>query len=146
LQAHLFVFYFAVIADATPPVAAAAFAAAAIAKASPTIASLHASRFGIAGFTVGFAFIYDPGIMLRGSLFDIVTATLIQLSALTLITAAYAGYFLHSMGWALRGVMGIAGLAAAFLHLLPDTQRLMLALGMLLGVALWQRLGKPAPV
>jgi hypothetical protein len=50
------------------------------------------------------------------------------------------------MGWALRGVMGIAGLAAAFLHLLPDTQRLMLALGMLLGVALWQRLGKPAPV
>ena len=138
LQAHLFVFYFAVIADATPPVAAAAFAAAAIAKASPTIASLHASRFGI-------AFIYDPGIMLRGSLFDIVTATLIQVSALTLITASYAGYLLRPMGWVLRWAMGIVGLAAAFLHLLPDTQRLLLALGVLCGVALWQRLGKPAP-
>ena len=143
LQAHLFVFYFAVIADATPPVAAAAFAAAAIAKASPTIASLHASRFGIAGFTVGFAFIYDPGIMLRGSLFDIATATLIQVSALTLITSAYAGYLLRPMGWVLRCAMGLVGLAAAFLHLLPDTQRLLMALTVLCGVALWQRLGKP---
>jgi TRAP transporter 4TM/12TM fusion protein len=146
LQAHLFVFYFAVIADATPPVAAAAFAAAAIAKASPTIASVHASRFGIAGFTVGFAFIYDPGIMLRGSFFDIVTATLIQLSALTLITSAYAGFLLRPMGWVLRWAMGLAGLAAAFLHVLPDTQRLLLALGVLCGVALWQRLGKPASI
>jgi len=142
LQAHLFVFYFAVIADATPPVAAAAFAAAAIAKASPTIASIHASRFGIAGFTVGFAFIYDPGIMLRGSLFDIVTATLIQLSALTLITAAYAGFLLRPMSWVLRSLVGLAGLIGAFLHLLPDTQRLLLALGTLCGVALWQKLQK----
>jgi TRAP-type uncharacterized transport system fused permease subunit len=124
-------------------VAAAAFAAAAIAKASPTIASLHASRFGIAGFTVGFAFIYDPGIMLRGSLFDIATATLIQVSALTLITSAYAGDLLRPMGWVLRCAMGLVGLAAAFLHLLPDTQRLLLALAVLCGVALWQRLGKP---
>jgi hypothetical protein len=47
------------------------------------------------------------------------------------------------MGWVLRWTMGIIGLAAAFLHLLPDTQRLLLALAMLCGVALWQRLGKP---
>jgi TRAP-type uncharacterized transport system fused permease subunit len=126
-------------------VAAAAFAAAAIAKASPTIASVHASRFGIAGFTVGFAFIYDPGIMLRGSLFDIATATLIQITALTLITASYAGYLLRPMGVILRWAMGLAGLGAAFLHLLPDTQRLLLALGVLFGVALWQRLSKPVP-
>ena len=121
----------------------AAFAAAAIAKASPTIASIHASRFGIAGFTVGFAFIYDPGIMLRGSLFDIVTATLIQISALTLITASYAGYLLRPMGFVLRWTLGLIGLAAAFLHVLPDTQRLILGLGALLAVALWQRL-RPA--
>jgi TRAP-type uncharacterized transport system fused permease subunit len=143
LQAHLFVFYFAVIADATPPVAAAAFAAAAIAKTSPTIASLHASRFGIAGFTVGFAFIYDPGIMLRGSLFDIATATLIQVTALTLITASYAGYLLRPLGWPLRGMLGLIGLIAAFLHMLPDVQRLALALAALGGVALWQRLRSP---
>ncbi len=138
LQAHLFTFYFAVIADATPPVAAAAFAAAAIAKASPTITSVHATRFGIAGFTVGFAFIYDPGIMLRGGLWEILLATTIQVAALTLITASYAGYLLAPTGRVLRIAMAVAGLAAAFAHMLNDGVRLAIGLGLLGGVALLQ--------
>jgi TRAP transporter 4TM/12TM fusion protein len=138
LQAHMFTFYFAVIADATPPVAAAAFAAAAIAKASPTITSVHATRFGIAGFTVGFAFIYDPGIMLRGSLLDIATATAIQVAALTLITSSYAGFLLAPVGWLLRALMGVAGLAAAFAHMLDDVTRLAIGAGVLGGVAALQ--------
>ncbi len=138
MQAHLFIFYFAVIADATPPVAAAAFAAAAIAKASPTIASIHASRFGIAGFTVGFAFIYDPGIMLRGSLFDIVSATAIQVFALTMITAAYAGYLLRPMNLPLRLLVGCAGLFAAFGHVASGPVRLAVAVAVLGAVAAFQ--------
>jgi TRAP transporter 4TM/12TM fusion protein len=131
LQAHLFVFYFAVIADATPPVAAAAFAAAAIAKASPLLTALHASRYGVAGFTVGFAFIYDPGIMLRGDLGTILLAVAIQVAALTLITAGYAGYLLAPLGLPLRGAMLVAGLGAAFVHSVTDTTRLLVAAGVL---------------
>ena len=138
LQAHLFTFYFAVIADATPPVAAAAFAAAAIAKASPTITSIHATRFGIAGFTVGFAFIYDPGIMLRGSLADIVVATSIQVVALTLITSSYAGFLLAPYGLALRLGLAAAGLVTAFAHVLDDVTRLMIGAGTLVALAGWQ--------
>jgi TRAP-type uncharacterized transport system fused permease subunit len=138
LQAHLFTFYFAVIADATPPVAAAAFAAAAIAKASPTITSVHATRFGIAGFTVGFAFIYDPGIMLRGSLADIVVATSIQVAALTLITSSYAGFLLAPYGWALRCVLAAAGLVAAFAHVLDDVTRLAIGVGTLAAMMAYQ--------
>jgi TRAP transporter 4TM/12TM fusion protein len=138
LAAHLFTFYFAVIADATPPVAAAAFAAAAIAKASPTMTSVHATRFGIAGFTVGFAFIYDPGIMLRGSLLDIVLATGIQVAALTLITSAYAGFLLAPLGWLARLGMGAAGLFAAFGHVAEDVTRFLLAVGALGATAAWQ--------
>jgi len=141
LQAHLFVFYFAVIADATPPVAAAAFAAAAIAKASPTITSIHATRFGIAGFTVGFAFIYDPGIMMRGGIAEIVTATGVQLAALTLITASYAGYLLRPTGNLVRILMAVVGLSAAFLHLMPDWSRLIMSVGLLIAIAGWQHLG-----
>jgi TRAP transporter 4TM/12TM fusion protein len=129
LPAHLFVFYFAVLADASPPVAAAAFAAAAIAKASPLVSSNHATRLGIAGFTVGFAFLYDPGIMLRGSLADILTATAIQVGALTAICAAYAGFLLAPMGWASRLLLGGAGLFAAFYHGVTDLVRLAVALG-----------------
>jgi TRAP transporter 4TM/12TM fusion protein len=138
LAAHLFIFYFAVIADATPPVAAAAFAAAAIAKASPTMTSVHATRFGIAGFTVGFAFIYDPAIMFRGSALDIFLATAIQVGALTLITASYAGYLMAKTGALVRGAMALAGLVAAFGHMFNDTTRFLLAFGVLGVVAAWQ--------
>jgi TRAP-type uncharacterized transport system fused permease subunit len=144
----MFTFYFAVIADATPPVAAAAFAAAAIAKAGPTITSVHATRFGIAGFTVGFAFIYDPGIMMRGGIVEILTATAIQVAALTLITSAYAGFLLRPMGLPLRVLLGAAGMFAAFGHVVPDEVRLAVGVLALAGSAVGQgmlvRRGRPA--
>jgi TRAP transporter 4TM/12TM fusion protein len=132
LASHMFIFYFAVLADVSPPVAAAAFAAAAISKSSPTITSLHATRLGIAGFTVGFAFIYDPGIMFQGSAADIIVATAIQVAALTLIAAGYAGYLLAPLNPLLRVLVGGAGLYVAFFHSLPDVARLLLAVGILI--------------
>lgn len=145
LQAHLFVFYFAVLADATPPVAAAAFAAAAISKSSPMMAGLHAARFAVAGFTVGFAFIYDPGIMLRGSVATIVVATLIQAAALVLITASYAGFLVRPLGVVLRVVVGVAGLMAAFVHAVPDPVRLAASCGVLAALVAWQVVTTRAP-
>ncbi len=138
LPAHLFIFYFAVLADASPPVAAAAFAAAAIAKASPLMTSMHATRLGIAGFTVGFAFLYDPGIMLRGDAWGVALAVLIQVGALTAIAASYAGFLLRPMGGAPRALLAAAGLAAAFWHGIPDLARLGLALGVPAALALVQ--------
>lgn len=135
LPAHLFIFYFAVLADASPPVAAAAFAAAAIARASPLVTSIHATRLGIAGFTVGFAFLYDPGIMLRGGLGGILLATGIQVVALTAICAAYAGFLLRPMGPAARLALAAAGLLAAFWHGVPDLLRFAVAAGSLLAFA-----------
>ena len=95
------------------------------------ITALHATRFGIAGFTVGFAFIYDPGIMLRGGLAEILLATAMQVAALITITAAYAGYLAAPIGLAARALLGAAGLAAAFLHLLSAPWRLAVAVGAL---------------
>ena len=144
LPAHLFLFYFAVLADATPPVAAAAFAAASIAGAGPTITSLHASRFGIAGFTVGFAFIYDPGIMMRGGLPDILLATAIQVTALLAITASYAGYFTAPLGPVTRLLLGAAGLVAAFVPAVPGPGRLAVAVAAMALAWTMGRLAAPA--
>jgi TRAP transporter 4TM/12TM fusion protein len=141
LQAHMFVFYFAVIADATPPVAAAAFAAAAIARASPLLTALHASRYGVAGFTVGFAFIYDPGIMLRGDPVAILLAVAIQLAALTLITAGYAGHLMAPLSLPFRAAMLAAGLATAFVHSVSDLTRLLIGASVLVAVAAIQLAG-----
>ncbi|MDN3567106.1 TRAP transporter fused permease subunit [Paeniroseomonas aquatica] len=146
LPAHLFIFYFAVLADASPPVAAAAFAAAAIAKSSPLMASMHATRLGIAGFTVGFAFLYDPGIMLRGSLVDILVATAIQVGALTALCAAYAGYLRASMGGPARLLLACGGLFAAFYHGVPDMVRLAVAVGVPAAIALTQGMRAPRPL
>jgi TRAP transporter 4TM/12TM fusion protein len=140
LAAHLFIFYFAVLADATPPVAAAAFAAAAIAKAPPTATGLHATRFGIAGFTVGFAFVYDPGIMLRGTTAEILAAVAVQAAALTLLAAAGSGHLLRPLKPPARLLLAAAGLAGAFGHALPDTLRLVIAVAVLACALLLQAL------
>ena len=93
---------------------------------------------GIAGFTVGFAFLYDPGIMLRGGLAAIVVATAIQVAALTALCAAYAGYLLRPIGPVLRVALGVAGAAAAFWHGVPDLLRLAIAAGALGALAALQ--------
>ena len=58
LAAHFFVFYFAILADATPPVSIAAYSAASISGADPIVTGLQASRLAIAGYIVGFSYLF----------------------------------------------------------------------------------------
>ena len=62
----MFVFYFGIMADLTPPVALAAFAAASIAKASPMKIGWKATHIAIAGFVIPYMAVYDPALMLQG--------------------------------------------------------------------------------
>ena len=66
IASHMFVFYFGIMADLTPPVALAAFAAAPIARASGMKIGLHAMRIAVAGFIIPYMAIYDPALMLQG--------------------------------------------------------------------------------
>ncbi len=65
LVSHMFVFYFGIMADLTPPVALAAFAAAPIAKAPPLVIGVNAVRIAVAGFAVPFMAVYTPALMLQ---------------------------------------------------------------------------------
>jgi len=67
IVSHMFVFYFGIMADLTPPVALAAFAASSIARASPMKIGFKATQIAIAGFTIPFIAVYDPALMLQGS-------------------------------------------------------------------------------
>ena len=64
LVAHMFVFYFGLLADLTPPVALAAFAGAGIAKADPNKTGVTAVRLALAGFLVPYIFVYDNSLLL----------------------------------------------------------------------------------
>lgn len=64
LAAHMFTFYFGIIADITPPVALAAFAGSAIAKSNPLKTGIQASKLAIAAFIIPYMFVLNPAILL----------------------------------------------------------------------------------
>ena len=100
LVAHFFVFYYGVLADITPPVALAAYAASGIAKSNPFKTGNTAFRLGIAKALVPFVFVYSPSLLLITGEFEIneliitLTGTLIGIG---LIGVAFSGYFMRSL-------------------------------------------------
>ena len=64
----MFVFYFAIISNITPPVALAAYAASSIADSEPNKTGFAAMKLGILAFIVPYAFMYDKGVILHGGL------------------------------------------------------------------------------
>ena len=128
LVSHMFVFYFGIMADLTPPVALAAFAAAAIAKASPMRIGLLCLRIAIAGFVVPFMAVYDPALMLQSDSWGaVVYVTFKALVAVGLWGAAAVGYLHAALSWPERALAA----AAAFLLVvaLPVTDEVGFGLG-----------------
>ncbi len=136
LQIHLFVFYFAVLADATPPVAAASFAAAAIAKASPMASGAHAFRMAIGGFVAGFSFVFAPAMTLQAPLLDIFITFTGLCAAVTLFAMGSIGYISRPMALPLRLVFGLGGLFCALGHQLMSMEMRTLLAIVLIGLAL----------
>ena len=98
VAAHFFVFYFGIVADITPPVALAAFAGSAIAKANPMKTGLNATKLAIAAFIVPYIFAYQPVLLLEnitGSGWSIFMQTLL------IVISAMLGLF--GVGAALNG-------------------------------------------
>jgi TRAP transporter 4TM/12TM fusion protein len=118
IVSHMFVFYFGIIADLTPPVALAAFAAASIAKASPMKIGWKATHIAIAGFVIPFMAVYDPALMLQprppSTTIDVAAAIYVTFKALVAIAlwgGAAIGYLRGRLNWVER----IVSLAAAAL-------------------------------
>jgi TRAP transporter 4TM/12TM fusion protein len=94
LPAHLFAFYFAVLADITPPVAVAAYAGAAIARSEPMRTGFEAFRLAIGGFIVPFVFVYHPALVLQGSWDEALWIFVLASACILLTSAALTGWFL----------------------------------------------------
>ncbi|TSE22689.1 C4-dicarboxylate TRAP transporter large permease protein DctM [Tepidimonas sediminis] len=94
IVSHMFVFYFGIMADLTPPVALAAFAAAPIARERGLLISLNAVRVAIAGFVVPYMAVYSPALMLQGEAGPLAVAWVVfkALVAIGLWGAAAIGF------------------------------------------------------
>jgi len=123
IVSHMFVFYFGIMADLTPPVALAAFAAASIARASPMRIGWKATHIAIAGFVIPYMAIYDPALMLQatanGSIdwVEVVYVIVKTVLAIGLWGAAAIGFLRARINWIERIV---AFAAAALLVAAPS--------------------------
>jgi TRAP transporter 4TM/12TM fusion protein len=81
LAAHMFTFYFGIVADITPPVALAAYAGSAIAKSDPFKTGLTATKIAIAAFIIPYMFVFNPAILL----IDVTPLLIVQMLATSLV-------------------------------------------------------------
>ncbi len=112
LVAHMFVFYFGMLANLTPPVALAAFAGAGIAGGNPTKTGFTAVRLALAGFIVPYIFVIAPAmLMINTTLPEIIIITITASIGVVNLGAALEGYLLKPLNLPIRLVMLVAALA-----------------------------------
>jgi TRAP transporter 4TM/12TM fusion protein len=100
IVSHMFVFYFGIMADLTPPVALAAFAAAPIAKEKGLKISLQAVRVAMAGFIVPYMAVYSPALMLQtGDVWDTIWIVFKALVAIAMWGAGAIGFLVGPLQW-----------------------------------------------
>ena len=121
--AQFFVFYFGIVADITPPVALAAYAASAIAKSKPMATAINASKLAIAAFIVPYIFAFNPTLLLEGDVTALMVGwnTLSALLGLFGIAVALNGFlFKRHVNMVLRLVLIAGGLSMMIPGTLTD--------------------------
>ncbi|MCL5960518.1 MAG: TRAP transporter fused permease subunit [Chloroflexi bacterium] len=111
MAAHLFIFYFAIVSNWTPPVALACFAASVISGANPNKIGYIAMRLGILPCIVPFLFVYSPALILRGSWEAILASAITAMLGTLLLGIALVGYLFQMVPWARRVLFFVAGAA-----------------------------------
>jgi TRAP transporter 4TM/12TM fusion protein len=116
LVSHMFVFYFGMLANLTPPVALAAFAGAGIAGGNATKTGFQAVKLALAGFVVPYIFVYSPTLLLvDSSYFTITVAAITAIIGVVSLGVFVEGYLFKETNFLVR----IMSLAAAMLLMIP---------------------------
>ena len=138
VAAHFFVFYFGIVADITPPVALAAYAGAAIAKANPMKTGINATKLAVAAFIVPYIFAYSPAMLFDNvsSAFEVVQIVVSALIGLFGVAAALNGFVYKKIPMLFRLAMAAGGLCM----MIPGTASDVVGLVMVGGIVLIQRM------
>ena len=144
IAAHLFVFYFGIVADITPPVALAAFAGSGIAGSNPMRTGFNATRLGIAAYLVPYMFVLNPILVLVNVNGDpawmfvllALKAILTAMIGMVGVATGFTGYFRSNCSWWQRALL----LAAGLLLIDPNTVTDVVGVVVVGGVYLIQRM------
>ena len=137
MAAHFFVFYFGIVADITPPVALAAYAGSAIAKAPPMKTAFNATKLAIAAFIVPYIFAKNPAMLLVNveNPFQVVQIVLSSLVGLFGVAAALNGFLYRPINPLFRLALVAGGLGM----MIPGTLTDVIGLAVVVAVVLLQR-------
>jgi TRAP transporter 4TM/12TM fusion protein len=109
LSAHLFVFYFGIIADITPPVALAAFAAAGVSGGEPIRTGVNSAKLAIAAFIIPYMFVLSPELLMIDTTWTyLIWIVFTALAGMTAIGAGVIGFWFRKLYWYER-ILGIVG-------------------------------------
>ena len=139
IVSHMFVFYFGIMADLTPPVALAALAASSIARAGHMEIGFLATRIAAAGYVVPYMAVYEPALMLQGDPSPFLVAYMVikALIGIALWGGAAVGHFFTDLHWPER-LWAAAG-AGLLVAALPLTDELGFAMALSFIVWQWRR-------
>ena len=122
LSAHFFVFYFGIIADITPPVALAAFAASGISGGDPIRTGVNSAKLAIAAFIIPYMIIFSPALlMIDVTIWQIGWVVFTALMGMIAIGVGVIGYWYRPVNWIERIVLLAAGLAMIYPESMSDT-------------------------
>ena len=137
MAAHFFVFYFGIVADITPPVALAAYAGSAIAKADPMKTGVNATKLAIAAFIVPYIFAMNPQMLFVdvSSALQVVQICISALLGIFGVAAALNGFLYRPISPLLRLVLVVGGLGM----LIPGTVTDVVGFVLVVGVVFYQK-------
>jgi TRAP transporter 4TM/12TM fusion protein len=137
LAAHMFAFYFGIIADVTPPVCLAAVAASGVAKSEPMRTGVQATRLAVAAFIIPYIFVYSPQLLLIDvTAFQLIIIVVSALIGIICVASALTGYFKTTMSMGERILFAIGGVLLITTHVVSNIAGIVL----LVGVYMVQRL------
>ena len=121
LAAHMFVFYFGIVADITPPVALAAFAATGISRGSPIRTGVNAAKLAIAAFIIPYMFVLQPELLMIDTTFmEVLLILATAIAGMIAIGAGMIGYWYTKLNWVYRIISLIGGLMLMYPGLYTD--------------------------
>jgi TRAP transporter 4TM/12TM fusion protein len=127
LSAHLFVFYFGIIADITPPVALAAFAAAAVSGGEPIKTGIDSSKLAIAAFIIPYMFVLSPELLMIDTTWTyLIWMIFTAFAGMMMIGAGIIGYWIRKLYWYER----LFGMIGGLLLIYPEGISDMVGLGL----------------
>lgn len=139
MAAHLFILYFGILADLTPPVALAAYAAAGIARSEPNTTGFMAVKLAFAGFLIPYIFCYNPALLMIGaSNWEIAAIVISATVGIAALSFASVGYWLRNLQIWERLILA----AAAITLITPGLVTDLIGLGLLAIVFAMQKIFK----